>query len=63
MWFSLSHPNILEIIGFCSSLEEPFVFVSRFMEGGSALEYVRAHPGVDLAALVSIVERLAVLGS
>lgn len=42
----MNHPNILSIEGVAP---EPFGFnvVSRWMEHGNILEYVRGHPGID----------------
>ena len=62
IWSSLSHPNILPIVGFCTIPEGRIAFVSHFMDGGSAFNHVCSHPDADLAVLVSTGQGLLLLG-
>ena len=44
--FSMQHPNILPLLGASStSSNPPWFFVSPYMRNGSAVSYLRAHPG------------------
>lgn len=49
MWKSLSHPNILNLIGVPDTLEEGrFSMVSEWMVNGNIMEYIRANAGNHL---------------
>lgn len=49
VWKSLSHPNVLGLIGVPDTFENGrFSIVSKWMTNGTIVEYVRAHAGYHL---------------
>ena len=43
MWLKLEHPNVLKFRGFVFGEAEVPIFVSTWMENGSALDYVKKY--------------------
>ncbi|EJD08127.1 kinase-like protein, partial [Fomitiporia mediterranea MF3/22] len=48
IWSKLEHPNILRFEGFFLGDDSYPHLVSRWMEDGTVLDYIRRHPGTDL---------------
>jgi hypothetical protein len=55
---SLSHPNIIRVLGLCTR-EAPFLVALEFMAGGDLRSYLVAHPGTSPSQLFSVTEQLA----
>ena len=54
VWSKLWHPNVVEFMGFLTGEAGAPVLVSRWMENGTALDYVKKHPDADISSLVCI---------
>ena len=52
MWKRLKHPNIVPFLGVLISVP-PLGIVHDWMENGTITDYVRKHPQLDRAGLVS----------
>ena len=54
VWSKLDHPNVVEFMGFLFGEAGFPALVTRWLENGSALEYVIRHPDADVFTLVRI---------
>ncbi|KZT50794.1 kinase-like protein [Calocera cornea HHB12733] len=62
IWSRLRHPNILELYGFCELESSGFAMVSRWMENGSLVEYLKRYPSASrLPWMYDIAEGLSYL--
>ena len=56
IWSSLSHPNILPLLGF--SFDSTYgtypAFVSEWMSNGNARSYLKDNPDADILSLVRL---------
>ena len=48
IWSSLRHPNILPLLGFVMDYEVYPALVTEWMENGTAMDYLRKHPDLDI---------------
>jgi len=53
MWYNLRNPNIIPLLGVVWKGGDVYM-VSKWVENGTLLEYVRSHPEVDKVELVSL---------
>ncbi|TDL17289.1 kinase-like protein [Rickenella mellea] len=51
-WTGTEHPNILPFLGYCTDLSPYICLISPWMSNGTAIEYVKRHPEVDLIKLL-----------
>ena len=54
VWSKLWHPNVVEFVGYLTGEAGAPILVSRWMENGTALDYVKKHPDADISSLVCI---------
>ncbi|KAH9921625.1 uncharacterized protein B0H18DRAFT_1121320 [Fomitopsis serialis] len=60
IWKSLSHPNVLELLGASStSSEPPWFFVSPYMKNGSLVSYLKGLPSLDSVDLLKMIHEIA----
>ena len=60
MWKSLSHPNVLELLGASSALSEPpWFFVSPYMKNGSLVSYLKGLPSLESVDLLKMMREIA----
>ncbi|TFY60519.1 hypothetical protein EVJ58_g5101 [Rhodofomes roseus] len=60
IWKSLSHPNVLELLGASStSSEPPWFFVSPYMKNGSLVSYLKGLPSLDSVDLLKMIHQIA----
>jgi serine/threonine protein kinase len=52
VWASLSHPNILPLLGYIFSQSTGFAFVSEWMENGTAHDFLEKCPDTDHFGMV-----------
>lgn len=52
VWSGLRHTNVIELVGYLYDEARNPMFVSRWMDNGSALDYVKRCPTVDVFQLV-----------
>ena len=50
----LAHPNVIEFMGFLYDEAGFLVLISRWMDCGTALQYIKQHPDADILSLVRI---------
>ena len=48
----LAHHNVIEFMGFLYDEAGFLILISRWMDCGTALEYIKQHPEVDIHSLV-----------
>jgi len=53
LWNSLSHENVLPILGICADKSVWPAIISPFCKYGHVLEYLVTHPGVDRLQILS----------
>jgi hypothetical protein len=52
IWASLTHPNVLPILGYVFSQGATFAFISEWMENGTIRDFLERHPGADRIEMV-----------
>ena len=50
----LTHPNVIEFMGFLYDEDGFPVLISRWMDCGTALEYIKRHLDADILSLVRV---------
>lgn len=55
VWSCLKHPNVAELMGYLFNEHNDAIIVSKWMEKGTALHYVKENPLVDVRSLVCLV--------
>lgn len=53
VWSQLCHPNVLELLGYVIEENGFPSLISPWIANGTALEFVRAHPELDVCPIVS----------
>ncbi|KZT67818.1 kinase-like protein, partial [Daedalea quercina L-15889] len=60
VWKSLSHPNVLELLGaFCASSEPPLFFISPYMKNGSLVSYLKGLLSLDSVKPLKMIHEIA----
>jgi serine/threonine protein kinase len=52
IWASLTHPNVLPLLGYISSQGATFAFISEWMENGTVRDFLKTHPDTDRMKMV-----------
>lgn len=52
IWSQLRHRNVVEFMGYRMDGSKGPALISRWMENGTAFQYVANHPETDVALLV-----------
>ena len=59
IWKSLSHPNVLELLGASSaSSDPPWFFVSPYCKNGSLVSYLKGLPSLDAVDLLKMIHEI-----
>ena len=59
IWKSLSHPNVLELLGACSFSDGVPFFVSPYMKNGNLIAYLRNLPSLGSVNPLKLVHEIA----
>ena len=51
----LAHPNVIEFMGFLYDKAGFLVLISKWMDYGTALQYIKQRPDADILSLVRII--------
>ena len=54
IWYKLSHPRILQFLGFYVENEGYPYLISKWMKNGTVMEYLHDHPKADILSLVRV---------
>ena len=55
VWSQLKHPNVLDLLGYAVDEMGFPLLISKWMENGSAWDYIRKHPHLSVSYIRQLV--------